>query len=497
MLAPVFIAESAPDTSSATILSPAALVFLAALARAFRGRISNLRAAGAVEPSQTSRRRNSPRAKARERAEPSSLGSGARVELVGPADTASLVSAASSGASAFVADLDDAMLPRWRDLVEGQALLRRAIARAGRSDLPPDARMPPIILRPRSFLANEEHVFVDAEPVPAGLVDVGLYCFHNARQLVERGGGPWVSLTKIRGVAEARLWADVAMWLEQRLTLPPTAIKLAMRVDSVAVLSELDLVVGLLRSRLLSLGCGRYELLSDFIAASSRAASKDVTPPRSFVTIDRAPLSWAATEIVKLCRHRGIPSIGPELTITGASRRAFAEAYASALRQVRLGFDGVRVVDPELVLVARAAQTTTEGPREVGAPRSLTELSPSFAPTESAVRENIDVALAQLGGALSGQPRVRVDSCLEGFASARAARAQLWQWLQLRIAVSAGELLDRPRWLTLVAEESARIGAPPQARALLEHICLADSIESLEQRETQLARDLLIARRFA
>ena len=40
----------------------------------------------------------------------------------------------------------------------------------------------------------EKHVAVDGSPVPGALWDFGLYFFHNARELLARGSGPYFYL---------------------------------------------------------------------------------------------------------------------------------------------------------------------------------------------------------------------------------------------------------------------------------------------------------------
>lgn len=489
----VVIAESAP-ASSEDILSPSALVFLADLTRTFRARIAALRSAAAEDERPTSNGRVEMRGEWSCAPLPAALG-GPRVDLVGAVDTASITSALSSHATAFIADLDDAMLPSWRDLLGGQALLRNVTRRARpRVKHEAQATMPPVFLRPRPLWDDEAHLFVDAEPVPAGLLDVGLYCFHNGAILGERGEGPWLSLTKLRGRTEARLWADIATWIERELGLRPASIQVSLRVDTVRALDELEPMLWTLRSRAISVACGRYELVRDYIAAASEEAKEPVTPARGFLTVDRPPLASAASRIVEVCRRRGAQPLGPTLAKTGGSRIAFAQLYADAGRQARLGFDGTRVVDSDLVPIARAAFAAISCAGDVLLPLGRGERRQRPAPPlcEAAVRENIEVALIHLSAAFEGQSRVRLDSYLEDCASARTARAQLWEWVHARASLSASARLDRGRFRRLVLEESRRLASPARARAVLEHICMAETFSLLAEREEHLRRDLAV-----
>lgn len=486
------IAEASP-ASSEDVLSPPALVFLAELVRAFRGRIGATHSFDHDgEPTLVAARAPEPPPSWTCAPAPAPLG-GPRVDLVGAADTASITRALSSHASAYVADLDDSTLPSWRDLLDGQALLRNLHLRSRRSRHPAHAAMPPVFLRPRSLLALEEHLFIDAQPVPAGLVDVGLYCFHNAATLSERGEGPWFSLTKLRDANDVRVWSDIAIWIEHRLSLGRDAIKLSVRIDTMNALAELDDILWTLRSHVLSVACGRFDLLCDLIATSARSASRNITPARGFFTVDRAPLAAVAARIVETCRRRGVQAMGPVLPTAGASRLTFARTYANAGRQARLGFDGTRVVDADLVPVARAA-LAARGHACVASQQRLQAPLPVATPlpTETAVRENIEVALVHLDAVLGGQSRIRLDARLEDCASARAARAQLWQWLRARVTLSRTERLDRGRFRRLVLEESLRLTSPLRVRALLEYICTSESLDTLLEREDRLHRGLTV-----
>ena len=66
-----------------------------------------------------------------------------------------------------------------------------------------------LFVRPRGWHLVEKHVLVDGEPISGSLFDFGLYFFHNAKALLERGSGPYFYLPKMESHLEARLWNDV------------------------------------------------------------------------------------------------------------------------------------------------------------------------------------------------------------------------------------------------------------------------------------------------
>jgi malate synthase len=55
-----------------------------------------------------------------------------------------------------------------------------------------------MVVRPRGWHLWEKHVLVDGAPVPGGLFDFGLFFFHNAHALLERGSGPYFYLPKMQ-----------------------------------------------------------------------------------------------------------------------------------------------------------------------------------------------------------------------------------------------------------------------------------------------------------
>src|SRR3954469_3854217 len=118
-----------------------------------------------------------------------------RVEITGPTDRKMVINALNSGAKMFMADFEDANSPTWTNMVEGQINLRDAVRRTISFSSPEGKeyklrdQAATLLVRPRGWHLIEKHMFVDGEPVAGGLFDFGLYFFHNARELLERGTG--------------------------------------------------------------------------------------------------------------------------------------------------------------------------------------------------------------------------------------------------------------------------------------------------------------------
>jgi len=131
-----------------------------------------------------------------------------RVELTGPTDRKMVINALNSGASTFMADFEDANCPTWHNMVDGQINLRDAVRRtisfeqSGKRYRLQD-RTAVLIPRPRGWHLDEKHLQVDGKAVSGALFDFGLFLFHNAKELIARGSGPYFYLPKMESHLEA------------------------------------------------------------------------------------------------------------------------------------------------------------------------------------------------------------------------------------------------------------------------------------------------------
>ena len=138
-----------------------------------------------------------------------------RVEITGPVERKMMINALNSGARVFMADFEDALSPPWTNVVEGQLNCSQAVRRTLEYASPGGKRyrlneqLATLVVRPRGWHLDEKHAMVNGEPMSASLFDFGLYFFHNARELLRRGSGPYFYLPKLENHLEARLWNEV------------------------------------------------------------------------------------------------------------------------------------------------------------------------------------------------------------------------------------------------------------------------------------------------
>ena len=86
----------------------------------------------------------------------------------------------------------------------------------------------------------EKHFTVDGEPISASLFDFGLFFFHNARELVNTGTGPYFYLPKMESHLEARLWNDVFNLAQDYIGMPRGTIRATVLIETILAAFEME-----------------------------------------------------------------------------------------------------------------------------------------------------------------------------------------------------------------------------------------------------------------
>ncbi|HYO50094.1 MAG TPA: malate synthase A, partial [Chloroflexia bacterium] len=190
-----------------------------------------------------------------------------RVEITGPADRKMIINALNSGAKVFMADFEDSLSPTWDNLIQGQLNLRDAVRRTISFSSPEgkeyslNEQTATLMVRPRGWHLVEKHVHLDGKPISASLFDFGLYFFHNAHALLERGTGPYFYLPKMESHLEARLWNDVFVMAQELLGVPQGTIKATVLIETIMAAFEMDEILYELREHSAGLNCGRWDYI--------------------------------------------------------------------------------------------------------------------------------------------------------------------------------------------------------------------------------------------
>src|SRR5712692_1308506 len=287
-----------------------------------------------------------------------------RVEITGPVDRKMIINALNSGANVYMADFEDSNAPTWQNNMEGQFNLRDAVDGTISFKSPQGKvyklgqKLATLLVRPRGWHLVEKHFFVDGRPISGSLFDFGLFFFHNATRLVEKGTGPYFYLPKMESHHEARLWNDVFNFAQDYMHLPKGTIRATVLVETILAAFEMHEILYELRDHSSGLNCGRWDYIFSFIK-KFRNRLDFLLPNRAQVTMDKAFLNAYVQLLIQTCHRRGIHAMGgmaaqiPIKNDPEANERALDKVRQDKLREVKAGHDGTWVAHPALVPVAK------------------------------------------------------------------------------------------------------------------------------------------------
>jgi malate synthase len=426
-----------------------------------------------------------------------------RVEITGPVERKMMINALNSGARVFMADLEDALSPTWDNVVAGQANLSEAVRRTLAFDTPDGKRYrladrtATLLVRPRGWHMVDTNVLVDGAPISASLLDFGVYFFNNARELIDRGSGPYFYLPKLESHLEARLWNDVFNHAQDALGIPRGTIRATVLIETILAAFEMDEILYELRDHAAGLNAGRWDYLFSVIK-TFRERGDRILPDRAQLTMT-VPFMRAYTQLlVRTCHRRGAHAIGgmaafiPSRKDPEVNARAIAKVREDKEREAGDGFDGTWVAHPDLVPVAlevfdqrlgdRPNQKTDlrDEPRIDGS--ELVDLTvPNGAVTLGGIEMNVDVALQYIEAWLRGQGAVAIHNLMEDAATAEISRSQLWQWVRHEAPIAddgtmsaQGYKETRERVLERLKSERPGGGRWDDAAGLLDLLVLGD-----------------------
>ena len=148
----------------------------------------------------------------------------------------------------------------------------------------PQPRIATLVIRPRGWHLDETHVDVDGSPISASLFDFGLAFFHNAREQLDRGSGPYFYLPKLESHLEARLWNDVFMAAQEALGIPRGSIRATVLIETILAAFEMDEILWELREHASGLNAGRWDYIFSLIK-KFRSRADMILPDRAQVTM--------------------------------------------------------------------------------------------------------------------------------------------------------------------------------------------------------------------
>jgi len=420
-----------------------------------------------------------------------------RVEITGPTDRKMLINALNSGARVFMADFEDANSPTWSNLVEGQVNLTDAIERRIDFTSPEgkeyrlNDKIATLLVRPRGWHLDERHVEVDGKPMSGSLFDFGMYFFHNARRLLDKGSGPYFYLPKMESHLEARLWNDVFNLAQDELKVPRGTIRATVLIETILAAFEMDEILFELRDHSSGLNAGRWDYIFSIIK-KFHARPEFVLPDRAQVTMT-VPFMRAYTELlVKTCHRRGAHAMGgmaafiPSRRDAEVNRIALAKVKEDKDREAGDGFDGTWVAHPDLVPTATEAFDRVLGDRANQIERQRPEVSvkasqlidvkvPGSTITENGLRMNVSVGIQYVESWLRGTGAAAINNLMEDVATAEISRSQVWQWVHNSSRLAEGPTVDADLVREIADEEMGRLkgGRFEDARKVFEEVALS------------------------
>ncbi|MBU6422642.1 MAG: malate synthase A [Chloroflexota bacterium] len=435
-----------------------------------------------------------------------------KVEITGPTDRKMVINALNSGASVYMADFEDANTPTWENMVSGQGNLIDAIERTitfedkgKRYAL--DTETATLVVRPRGWHLPEKHLLVDGNPIAGAFMDFGLYFFHNARRLLDRGTAPYFYLAKTESHLEARLWNDVFSFAQDALGVPRGTIKATVLIEVVTAALEMDEILYELRDHSGGLNAGRWDYIFSVIKKFDQR-SDCLLPDRIQVTMT-VPFMRAYTELlVKTCHRRGALALGgmaayiPSRRDPVVNEQALAKVREDKVREATDGFDGTWVAHPDLVATAMAEFDRVLGTKRNQLDKQRPDVHVSAAQlgdirvpggtiTDQGVRNNVSVGIQYIASWLRGTGAAAINNLMEDAATSEIARSQVWQWVHNGASITGGPAITPELVKKVEAEELEKIraavgdqlyrtGRYDEAARLFEHVALSkDFVEFL------------------
>ncbi|MBU9549434.1 malate synthase A [Burkholderia multivorans] len=373
-----------------------------------------------------------------------------RVEITGPVERKMIINALNSGADSYMTDFEDSNAPSWTNQIDGQINLKDAVRRTisleqnGKSYKLND-KIATLIVRPRGWHLDEKHVTVDGQRVSGGIFDFALFLFHNAKELIARGSGPYFYLPKMESHLEARLWNDIFVAAQEAIGIPRGTIRATVLIETILAAFEMDEILYELREHSSGLNAGRW----DYIFSAIKKFKND----RDFCLADRSKITMTvpfmrayALLLLKTCHKRNAPAIGgmsaliPIKNDPEANEKAMAGVRSDKQRDATDGYDGGWVAHPGLVPIAMEEFVKVLGdkPNQIGKQRddvqvegkNLLDFQPEAPITEAGLRNNINVGIHYLGAWLDGNGCVPIHNLMEDAATAEISRSQVWQWIR-------------------------------------------------------------------
>ena len=401
-----------------------------------------------------------------------------RVEITGPTDRKMVINALNADVYTYMSDFEDSSTPTWNNMIGGQVNLYDAVRRtislqqgSKSYKLRTDRPVPTLIVRPRGWHLDESHFLVDGEPISGGIFDFGLYFFHNAKEAIAQGFGPYFYLPKMESHLEARLWNDIFKVSQDWIGIPRGTIRGTVLIETILGVFEMDEIIYELREHSSGLNCGRWDYIFSFIK-KLRNHPEFVLPERNDVTMTVPFMSSYVKLLIQTCHKRGVHAMGgmaaqiPIKDDAQANKVAMEGVYKDKLREALAGHDGTWVAHPQLAHIAlEVFNKHMPTPNQIFLRREEVHVTardlinpyiPGGKISEAGIRKNLFIGLGYMEAWLRGVGCVPINYLMEDAATAEVSRSQLNQWVKHGVTTSEGKKVTKDYILALLADETKK-----------------------------------------
>jgi malate synthase len=400
------------------------------------------------------------------------------VEITGPVDRKMIINALNSGAKVFMADFEDSNAPTWDNNISGQINLRDANRKtisfkneAGK-EYKLNEKIATLLVRPRGWHLVEKNILIDGDVASGSLTDFGLYFFHNTKQLIANGSGPYFYLPKMESHLEARLWNDVFVFAQNYVGIPQGTIKATCLIETITATFELHEFLYELREHSCGLNCGRWDYIFSYIK-KLRNLEGYVLPDRGQVTMGVPFMDAYSRLVIQTCHKRNVHAMGgmaafiPIKNNEAANNAAIDKVKQDKLREVKNGHDGTWVAHPGLVQVAMDIfNEHMPTPNQINVKREgdvITQKDLLAAPagtiTEAGLRMNINVGILYVESWLRGVGAAALHNLMEDAATAEISRTQVWQWIRNASKLEDGRTITKELYNEILPSELENVKA--------------------------------------
>lgn len=407
-----------------------------------------------------------------------------RSEITGPPDRKMCVNALNTDVYTYMSDFEDSCSPTWENMIYGQVNLYDAIR--GKIDftlketgkkyaVKRDRHVPTMIVRPRGWHMEEDHLTINGEPISASIFDFGLYFFHNLKKLIELGLGPYFYLPKMEHHLEAKLWNDIFCVAQDCIGIPRGSISATVLIETLPALYQMDEILYQLRDHSAGLNCGRWDYIFNTIKRL-RNDPNHILPDRGLVTMKVPFMLSYVSRLIKICHKRGVHAMGgmaaqiPIKNDVELNNKLMANVEADKLREALLGHDGTWVLHPLLAPIANSVfnkhmPTPNQLHKELSTV-DITESQLSDTSIENAkitsdgIKVNLYIGLNYMEAWVQGQGCVPINNLMEDAATLEVSRLQLWSWNKHQVTLEdTNEKVTSELISKMIDEQVAKLSA--------------------------------------